>query len=227
MPDVEQLFRDYVAEHRGGGDADPRGYLARVDGLDRSELAALIDSYLARSPGQGWNAESFAGSAAERVSHQIAAGWDLESEGSAETQGWRELLPALRNRAQVMRRELVARLAEGIGHPEDAQRVGAYYHQMELGDLPAEGVSNRVLEVLAGILGESAEKLRAAGSTVVPGGESASDTRMKIAFARTVVRDARFSLSESEPEIAETMASPSDFEQSEVDRLFTGGPEAE
>jgi len=225
MPDVEQLFRDYVAEHRGGGDADPRGYLARVDGLDRPELAALIDSYLARSPGQPWSADAFAGSPAERVSRQIAAGWELESESAPETQGWRELLPALRNRAQVMRRELVARLAEGIGHPDDLQRVGVYYHQMELGELPAEGVSNRVLEVLSGILGESAEKLRAAGSVVVPGGESASDTRMQIAFARTAAQDARYS--KASPELAEAMASPADFEESGVDRLFTGGPEAE
>ncbi len=117
MPDVEQLFHDYVAEHRGGGDADPRSYLSQVEGLDRSELAALIDTYLARSPGKSWDAKQFAGSDAERVSQQIAAGWDLEAEGETAAQGWRELLPALRNRAQVMRRELVERLAQGIGHP--------------------------------------------------------------------------------------------------------------
>ena len=52
MPDVEQIFRDYVAEHRGGGEADPRGFLARVDESDRAELAALIDAYLAQGPGK-------------------------------------------------------------------------------------------------------------------------------------------------------------------------------
>ena len=35
MPDVEQLFRDYVAEHREGGEADPRAFLAQVEGADR------------------------------------------------------------------------------------------------------------------------------------------------------------------------------------------------
>ena len=52
MPDVEQIFRDYVAEHRGGGEADPRGFLAQVEVEERTELAALIDAYLAQAPGQ-------------------------------------------------------------------------------------------------------------------------------------------------------------------------------
>lgn len=229
MPDVEQLFHDYVAEHRSGGDADPRSYLSQVEGLDRSELAALIDTYLARSPGKTWDAKQFADSDAERVSHQIATGWDLEGEGETAAQGWRELLPALRNRAQVMRRELVERLAQGIGHPEDSKQVAAYYHQMELGQLPAEGVSNRVLGVLAEILGESAEKLRAAGS-VVSGETTQTDAMTQIAYARTAVQDSRYSAAPPPASLANVDASVQGAVQtpdsSEVDRLFTGGPEA-
>lgn len=230
MPDVEKLFHDYVAEHRGGGDADPRGYLSQVEGLDRTELAALIDTYLARSPGRSWDAAKFAGSDAERVSDQIAAGWDLEGEGSTEAQSWRELLPALRNRAQVMRRELVERLAQGIGHPGDSKRVAAYYHQMELGQLPAEGVSNRVLAVLAEILGETVEKLRAAGS-VVSGEITEHDAMTQIAYARTAAQDSRYSTAAAPASMADADAPAQDAvqqpEASEVDRLFTGGPEAE
>jgi len=230
MPDAEQLFHDYVSEHRRGGDADPRSYLSQVEGLDRSELAALIDTYLARSPGKTWDARQFANSDAERVSQQIAADWDLEGEGETVAQGWRELLPALRNRAQVMRRELVERLARGIGHPEDSKQVAAYYHQMELGQLPAEGVSNRVLAVLAEILGESAEKLRTAGS-VVSGETTRTDAMTQIAYARTAVQDSRYSVAPSPPPLVDLNISAGDAVQppdsSEVDRLFTGGPEAD
>ena len=43
----------------------------RADDADRPELAALIDGYLARSPGRDWDAEAYAGSAAERVADEL------------------------------------------------------------------------------------------------------------------------------------------------------------
>lgn len=30
MNEIERLFEEYVREHRAGGDADPRAFLARV-----------------------------------------------------------------------------------------------------------------------------------------------------------------------------------------------------
>jgi hypothetical protein len=237
MTDVEQLFTEYVAQHRAG-DADPRPFLSRAEGGERIELAALIDGYLARSPGREWDAEAFKGSPAQLAAEQIAGGWDLEEGGEAgaeEALGWRELLPALRNQAQVMRRELVAKLADAVGHPGEAGRIGAYYHQMETGKLPAEGVSNRVLEALGGILGESAERLRAAGSVVHPGGETELGAQERIAFARTAAHDPRFvqpappqSPGTASPgEVVEaSIETPREESVDEVDRLFTGGPDA-
>src|SRR5690242_738873 len=67
MPDVDELLKQYIEDHRAGGEADPRGYLAQVEGTDRSELAALIDAYLVRSPGQPWDEGAYTGSPAERV----------------------------------------------------------------------------------------------------------------------------------------------------------------
>lgn len=223
MPDIEQIFRNYVAEHRGGGEADPQAFLAKAEGAERTELAALIDAYLAQSPGKAWDAAAFSGSPAERVTEQIAAGWDLEKDEAQ--QGWRELLPALRNRAQVMRREVVDRLAQGLGHPAEAQEVASYYHRMELGQLPAEGVSNRVLDVLGEILGESGERLREAGSVAV--GSMFADDSVDLAFTRTARQDALYQrsiLAEVE-DLGE--GSPTPSEPSEIDRLFTGGPDAE
>src|SRR3954447_8768536 len=51
MSDVEQVLREYIREHRAGGDADPRAFLERVeDPGDRLELEALIDAYLEHAP---------------------------------------------------------------------------------------------------------------------------------------------------------------------------------
>ena len=52
MSDVDRLLADYIAEHRAGGEADPREYLSRASPAERAELAALIDAYLARAPRQ-------------------------------------------------------------------------------------------------------------------------------------------------------------------------------
>src|SRR3954453_843448 len=51
MSDVEQVLREDIREHRAGGDADPRAFLARVQARgDRLELEALIDAYLEHAP---------------------------------------------------------------------------------------------------------------------------------------------------------------------------------
>src|SRR3954452_4649983 len=51
MSNVEQVLREYIREHRAGGDADPRAFLSRVqDDGDRLELEALIDAYLEHAP---------------------------------------------------------------------------------------------------------------------------------------------------------------------------------
>jgi hypothetical protein len=172
MADVENLFREYVAAHRSGGDADPLPYLDQVQATDREELAALIDGYLARAPGRSWDAATFSGSRAELAANQIVGEWQLEAEGAEELQGWRELLPALRSRAQVKRRE---------------------------------------------------------------GGASHAEAMRQVAFARTAVNDPRYAQGASSPgrevvgeELADLSVKRSiaESEQSDVDRLFTGGPEA-
>lgn len=233
MTDIDKLFDEYRAQHRSGS-PDPTPYLAQAEGNDRVELEALIDGYLVRAPGRPWDAQAFEGSRARMLVDQLVGEWELEDGEKPETLGWKELLPALRGRAQIMRRELVERLAEAIGHPGEAQRVGAYFHQMEIGKLPAEGVSNRVLEALADLLGESAQKLRETGSVVVPGGETEHGAQQQIVFARIAVRNARDERATPGTEDARRAAPPqpaerveaSELDLDEVDHLFTSGPDA-
>src|SRR3954449_12052418 len=145
MADVQQLFSDYVAEHKGGGEADPAAYLQKLDGTDQAELAALIDAYLVRSPGRWWDAGAYEGSAAQQTAER------LERSLSGQSGLWPELLPRLRERARVKRGDLVERLAGALGVGGQTEQVAAYYHQMEQGQLDSEGVSTRVLEALASI----------------------------------------------------------------------------
>ena len=124
---------------------------------------------------------------------------------------WPELLPALRNRARIKRSELVRRLADALGVGDRAERVGDYYNRMEHGRLPAEGVSSRVIEALAGIVGASAEAIREAGA---PGGEAGGPDLL---YTRMAPSDAAFE--------AEEVAAPADRAAGwdEVDELFRGG----
>ena len=227
MTDVDTLFSEYVKHHRDAGEANPTAYLERVDGGDRTELAALIDGYLARSHGKSWDPVAFEGSPAAKVTEAIAAKWD-DWELAPEAAGWSELLPALRDRAKLKRAELVARLAEAIGAPGQEQKVAAYYHQMEIGALPSEGVSDRVLGALSALLSESAEKLRAAGSVISAGGDR-QEVFDKVAFARTAIRDPAYAdagevVREKADSPGQAAPAPGQAEDlDEVDRLFTGG----
>ena len=106
---------------------------------------------------------------------------------------------------------MVARLAAALGFPDREAKVARYYHAMEQGTLPADGVSDRVLEALGRIVGESAEALRAAGRTLAPPAAPAAPPspaspspprRSAAAPVRTAARD-------DGPD--------------EIDALFTGG----
>jgi hypothetical protein len=215
MADVDQLLRQYIAEHRAGGEANPRAYLDQVEGADRAELAALIDAYLVRSPGQPWDEEAYAGSPAERLVeslHETLAG----RSGS-----WPVLLPQLRHRAQIKRDALVERLAAALGVAGREEKVAYYYNQMEHGRLAPAGVSDRVLEALAAIVDTTTDALRQAGQAAIV----ADEDRGPGVFARTAAPPP--------PEYAQPpgMARPGQgpagpeagAERDEVDELFLGG----
>src|SRR5262245_62130388 len=76
---------------------------------------------------------------------------------------WPGLLPELRSRARINREELVLRLASALGVAGREEKVAYYYNQMEHGGLWPSGVSDRVLEALAGIVDTTKGALREAG----------------------------------------------------------------
>jgi hypothetical protein len=202
MTDVNHLLEAFIAADRTGV-ADPAEYLARADGLDRAELEALIDAYLARAPRRAFDRSAFEASPAAGVVASLA--------GASGT--WPALLPRLRDRARLRRAELVARLAADLGVGGREAKVASYYHAMEQGTLPSAGVSDRVLEALGRIVGESAAALRAAGSLAPPRPPAAP-----AAFARVASPAPEFA---APPPVAAGRAEPP--ARDEVDELFTGG----
>jgi choline dehydrogenase-like flavoprotein len=209
MADVAKLLQEFIAEDRAGGPADPLAYLERVEGDDRAELEALIDGYLARAPRRPFDRAAFAGSPARAVAEELGRALG----GASGT--WPALLPRLRHRAQLRRSEVVARLADELGAtPGQVDKVARYYHQMEHGTLPAAGVSARVLEALARVVGVSAERLREAGRG---GAGTPPAAAAAAAFARVGSPDPQY-LDAEELRAGAPLAEPTD----EIDALFTG-----
>lgn len=208
MSRVEQLLQQYVEEHRTAGDADPRPYLNKLDGIERVQLEVLIDEYLQRAPRRDWDASAYAQSRASVTAESLAR--SVGGEGGL----WPSLLPRLRNRARIKRADLVAELASRLGAQSKRDKVARYYNQMEQGLLPAEGVSDSVLTELGRILGQTAETLRQAGRAVGPSGAEPSGT--SAAFARMAMR-------EPDVTVAQTVRSAAEEDWDEVDQLFRGG----
>jgi hypothetical protein len=208
VSDVERLLADYIAEHRAGGEADPGAYLSRASPAERGELAALIDAYLARAPREPFDQARFAGSTTERTVDE------LERAISGQAGLWPALLPRLRDRAGLKRSALVEQLAAALGVSDRREKVAGYYHEMEQGLLPAAGVSDRVLEALGRIVGESAHTLKDAGRALTPTGEGPA-APAAAAFARRAY---------AEPAGAPPPGTPPSpaGEWDEVDELFRG-----
>jgi hypothetical protein len=211
MTDVDRLLREYIEEHRAGGEADPLAYVERLEGTDRAELEALIDAYLARAPGRDWDPEAYRGSPAEQVVAALT-----ESLGGV-SGSWPVLLPELRNRARIRRDELVGRLADALGVGGREEKVAYYYNQMEHGLLEPAGVSDRVLDALAAIVDTTRDALRRAGQRVAP--PAAAEGAV---FARTAHPDADH-LAAYAPRGQASPARGAGPERDEVDELFLGG----
>lgn len=218
MTDVHALLEDYIAAHRGGRQADPREWLGRVQGRDRAALEGLIDTYLARAPMRRWDPVAFRESGLGPFAEQVTTA--LHGRSGA----WPALLPQLRDRAALRRAELIERLAGALGAPDRQDKVGFYYHEMEQGLLPSEGVDDKVLTALGSILGQSAEALRQAGRSLLPGAGEAAGGPAAV-FARHASPDPAYSDAPGSPDTVAREPAPADAtaEPDEIDRLFRGG----
>jgi hypothetical protein len=212
MPDLDRLFSDYVtAAEEAGTPPDPRPFLDRAAPEHRSELARRIDAHLLAAPRRAWDPAAFESTLASPVMRDIVT----SVRGASGL--WPALLPRLRNAARLRRQEVVSRLAGELGVQHREGKVRDYYHRMEQGLLDDEGVSDTVLEKLAGIVGSSLATLREAGSAlgdvVTPDAPAAGPL-----YTRTSMPDAAYPAA-SAPAPSAPLA---DDDWDEVDELFTG-----
>jgi hypothetical protein len=211
MAEPRELRDEFAAAYEAGEGPNPRDFVERASAEDRQETEALIDRYLMTAPRRKWDPVAYEHSLAKVAVDQV-----LESmEGVSGT--WPELLPSLRKRARIMRRDLVERLARTLGFGEERQveKIERYYNGMEHGLVPAAGVSARVIDALAGILGADAERIRQAGSR-----GQASPGEVDAVYARLAVADEAYADADAP---AATPAERAPEQPDEIDRLFTGG----
>jgi hypothetical protein len=216
MTDVDRLLQTYIERFESGGSVDPTDLLDQAEGKERARLSALIDGYLEHAaPAQQWDAKGFEGSVTQRAVEMLQESWAEESSALPAQ------LVALRKQAELKRSSLVESLAKALGATKKPQRekVATYYNAMEHGQLDPRGVSSRVFDALAGILGTTADTLRRAGESVAPsaggepGGAFARMTRIEATDEARAVPAPK----QTDPDAIET----EDWD--EVDRLFRGG----
>jgi hypothetical protein len=218
VAEVDRLLGAYIDEYLAGDRPDPLAFLDQLRGDERERLSGLIETFLLDAPSEQWDQAAYERSMAKEVVESLDRA--LHGQGGL----WPAVLPRLRDRARLRRSELVERLATSLGAASQQEKVGGYYHEMEQGLLPAPGVSDRVLEALGEIVGESAQRLREAGNALLPGTSFAADDPDG-SFARLAVPDP-----EQMPPAAQSpgVGSPHDSvpiseDLDEIDELFRGG----
>ncbi|MDQ2761291.1 MAG: hypothetical protein M3Y17_12920 [Actinomycetota bacterium] len=201
-----RLLSEFVEAWRAGERPDIDEYLARAGAEDREPLAAEISAFLQSAPAPEYSAQTLDRLLADP---EVIALARLPSELGL----WPAALPRLCRQSRVRREDLVARLAGRLGVAGREAKVRRYYHRMETGELDPAGISRRVLDELASILGVSADEL-------VEDSELRGFVRPlpEAAFGRTYVDP------EADKLAAETIQTDDGSEEwDEVDELFRGG----
>ena len=211
MASVDETLSAFIEAWNAGQRPDVDEYLERAPAPEREELAGLIRAFLEEAPVPAYSEETLAAIKSEPAARKAAALLDDE-EGL-----WPALLPRLRHRMKLKREEVVAQLAELLGVGANAQKVRAYYHEMESGTLDPEGVSRRVLDALGRILGVSAGELEEGGRF------EPTDLGLGAAWMRPV--DIRMASHLAAESLAYDSPGGAPEEWDEVDRLFRGGRE--
>jgi hypothetical protein len=217
MSTIEQVLGEFVDAWNAGRRPRVIEYLARVpEGPERDELAEQIGTWLEVAPTPEYDPGTRA-----QIRGEPAVRHVLEAVG-ADAGLWPAVIPELRARAGLSVRQVAGRLVERFalgGGSED--RAAEYLARMERGELEAARVSRRLLDALGELLGASGATLAdagrlggamrpaAAGGTLFRAGEDAGDW-----VARDIEALSRAAMRPAPP--------PMD----ELDRLFTGGPEA-
>ena len=200
-----RLLSAFMDAWNAGERPDVDDYLRRATEADREDLAAEIGMFLSIAQTPEFSPEALSTLFADPQVKQLES---LPSELGL----WPATLPRLRREARLRRDELVKRLAEALGLKQREAKVARYYHQMETGTLEPQGVSDRVINALASILGVDADELADAGRL-----RGFARATPRTTFGRT------YGAADATPAMPASVARAAEEEEwDEVDELFRG-----
>lgn len=217
MSTTEQLLSDFIDAWNAGRRPRVLDYLARIEADDqRHALADQIAAWLEVAPAPEHDEPTRA-----RIRGEPVVG-DLLRSAADDAGLWPQLIPRLRERAGLSVREVAQRIVERFGLAVgDTGRAEGYLERLERGALEPSRVSGRLLDALGEVVGASGRALRDAAGYGVG---------VRVAPA-PLYRDVDALLMDDGPDLAAEIGqlsraalipAPSD----ELDRLFTGGPDA-
>jgi hypothetical protein len=207
--DLDRILSEFMDAWNAGRRPDVEDYLARVAPGERRELADEITNWLAWAPTPAYDEATYEQLRADPLVRAVVAAVD-EPAGL-----WRTLLPRLRARARMSIPEVAAAIGGRLGIEGREDKTARYLEEMEGGTLDPAGVSRRVLDALARVLGVPAADLESAGDL----GWAARPSAALLRAEPGVGEEARPHLEI----LAEAMAAPSAEPWDDVDELFRGG----
>jgi transcriptional regulator with XRE-family HTH domain len=208
-PDPDRILSDFVDAWNAGRRPDLDEHLARAAEADREQLSADIMAFVAFAPTPDYDDAALEAIRAEPVVASAAAA------AGAPGGLWPALLPRLRERAALSTAELAAALVSLLGLPADREpKTRGYLEQLEAGALEPRGLSGRLLDGLARLLGVPRAELDGAG------GFGAPPVAPALFRAEGAAAEA---LRDDLDVIADALAAPSGAAWDEVDELFRGG----
>jgi transcriptional regulator with XRE-family HTH domain len=207
-PDPDRILSDFIDAWNAGHRPDLDEHLARAAEPDRDQLLADITAFVAFAPTPDYDDAALAAIRAEPVVASAAAA------ATAPGGLWPALLPRLRERAGLSTGELATRVVGALGLPSDREpKTRGYLEQLEAGELEPRGLSGRLLDATARLLGVPRGELEGAGGFGVPA--TAALFRAEGPAAETARDDLDV--------LADALAAPSGAQWDDVDELFRGG----
>ena len=220
MSTTDQLLNEFIDAWNAGRRPRVRDYLARLpDGPERNGLAKQLSSWLEVAPTPDYDDATREAIAGEPALARVFAAAD------ADAGLWPSVVPQLRARAGLSLSELAGRLLERLSlDRQNTERTAGYLDRLERGALDPTRVSRRLTVALANILGIGDRTF--ADTAIYSRAFRAQPAAAGGALFRATPAAAPAQLEEDFGVLARAARTPAPPPLDEIDRLFTGGPDA-
>ena len=209
MTETERLLSEFIDDWNAGRRPQVDAFVSRARAQERAALEDGIAAFLDNAPLPHYDEQTLAAIRAQEPVRALAR-------AIGDQDPWTELLPRLRRRRGLSPADLAGAVRTGFGlQQRDGERAREYIESLEAGELTSARLSRRLVAALATALGVPAatlENARAAWSVAPAGG--------RLIWRAEEGRQAE--LAAHLDTLAQAMREPAD----ELDRLFTGGPDA-